>query len=100
MRDLLRDYFQQPVTDLKARVEELELEVGRLTAQLRKFSNSEPPPKVWKVGERVKGNEKCGFHRSMHGVVVFCEPSGNKVWVWRDGASSPCYFHSYELDPE
>lgn len=84
-----------------AKIEELELEIERLTSKLSKTSSPPPPlQKIWRVGDRVRGNEKCGFHRSMHGTVVFPEPNGDKVWVQRDGASSPCYFHSYELDPE
>lgn len=47
-------------------------------------------------GMRVLINENSGFSKGARGVVVFVEPAG-KIWVHRDGSSSPCFFMPYEL---
>lgn len=62
-----------------------------------------PPKDHLKVGQRIKVNMRSGFHRGAEGEVVFVEPAaqhwqGGKVWVLRDGASSPVWFFVYELD--
>lgn len=38
-----------------------------------------------------------GFNVGARGVVEFVEPSGQKVWVLRNGASNPVYYHPDEL---
>lgn len=76
--------------DLLDKISLLEMEVAKLTPK--------PEVKVVKIGDRVKGNDQCGFNRSMSGVVTYVEPNGTTVWVRRDGASSDCFFYEYELD--
>lgn len=51
-------------------------------------------------GDRVVANQNAGFHKGAHGVVEFVEPSGKKVWVLRDHATTPVYYHPDELDFE
>lgn len=51
-------------------------------------------------GDRVVANQTAGFHKGAHGTVEFVEPSGQKVWVLRDHASTPVYYHPDELDFE
>lgn len=51
-------------------------------------------------GDRVVANQTAGFHKGAHGTVEFVEPSGKKVWVLRDHASTPVYYHPDELDFE
>lgn len=46
-------------------------------------------------GHRVK--VVAGFNVGAHGVVEFVEPSGEKIWVLRDGASTPVFYHPKEL---
>lgn len=48
-------------------------------------------------GMRVLINENSGFSKGARGAVVFVEPSGKRVWVHRDRASSPCFFMPHEL---
>jgi hypothetical protein len=36
--------------------------------------------------------------RNGFGTIEFVEPNGERIWVLRDGASSPVFFHPYELD--
>ena len=38
-----------------------------------------------------------GFNVGATGVVEFVEPSGKKIWVLRDGASTPVFYHPSEL---
>lgn len=51
----------------------------------------------YKRGDRVQVIE--GFNVGAHGVVEFVEPSG-KVWVLRDHASKPVFYHPHELTLE
>jgi len=91
--------FNQPKVEednrdnLLSRISELEMQVESLKPLAQ-------PEKVWKAGDRVKGNDQCGFNRYMHGVVTYVEPNREKVWVLRDGAGSDCFFYSYELEDE
>lgn len=48
-------------------------------------------------GMRVTINESSGFSRGGLGTVVFVEYLGKRVWVHRDGSSSPCFFLPHEL---
>ena len=54
--------------------------------------------KTLKRGDRVKVNEKSGFNKGAVGTVEFVEPNGEKIWVYRDGSSEPCFFYTTELD--
>lgn len=38
-----------------------------------------------------------GFNVGARGIVEFVEPSGEKIWVLRDGASTPVFYHPSEL---
>lgn len=38
-----------------------------------------------------------GFNVGARGVVEFVEPSGQKIWVLRNGASTPVFYHPDEL---
>ncbi len=38
-----------------------------------------------------------GFNVGARGIVEFVEPSGEKIWVLRDGASTPVFYHPEEL---
>ena len=49
-------------------------------------------------GARVRAKQNAGFHKGAVGTVEFVEPAGGKVWVMRDGASSPVYYHEDELE--
>ena len=79
--------------DMINKIHELEIENASLKSKLKE------PEKTFVRGGRVVVNESSGFNRGARGVVEFVEPSG-KVWVLRDGASSPVYFHPSELDKE
>jgi hypothetical protein len=54
--------------------------------------------KTFVEGERVVVNESSGFHVGAKGTVKFVEPSGQIIWVIRDGATTPVYFRNTELD--
>jgi hypothetical protein len=53
----------------------------------------------FQVGDRVVANQQAGFHKGAHGVIEYMTPAG-QIWVMRDGASSPVYWHAFELDFE
>ncbi len=38
-----------------------------------------------------------GFNTGTRGIVEFVEPSGEKIWVLRDGASTPVFYRPDEL---
>lgn len=38
-----------------------------------------------------------GFNVGARGIVEFVEPSGEKIWVLHDGASTPVFYHPKEL---
>lgn len=59
----------------------------------RRFSDRKVP-----IGQRVKANARAGFNRGAEGRVVFQEPCGGILWVQRDGADGPCWYHIDELD--
>ncbi|AVH85268.1 hypothetical protein RsoM2USA_340 [Ralstonia phage RsoM2USA] len=50
-----------------------------------------------KRGDRVLVNNKSGFSKGSRGTVEFVEPV-ERIWVLRDGSSSPVFFYDYELD--
>lgn len=50
-----------------------------------------------KRGDRVRVNDRSGFSKGSKGTVEFVEPV-ERIWVLRDGASSPVFFYDYELD--
>jgi hypothetical protein len=52
---------------------------------------------TFRVGDRVQVKQTAGFHKGATGVIDFIEPLG-KVWVTRDGAGSPVYYHNEELE--
>ncbi|ANT45296.1 hypothetical protein Xoosp2_74 [Xanthomonas phage Xoo-sp2] len=55
----------------------------------------------FEVGQRVVSGSSSGFHRGAHGEVKFQEPNfEGRVWVLRDGASSPCFYYPHELELE
>jgi hypothetical protein len=49
-------------------------------------------------GTRVRANSTAGFHKGATGTVEFVEPSGQKIWVLRDGSSGPVFYIPSELD--
>ncbi len=49
------------------------------------------------AGSRVKVRSN-SFNSGAEGVVVFQEPAGGRVWVWRDGSGGPCYYWNHELE--
>ena len=44
-------------------------------------------------------NHNAGFHKGAHGVIEYMTPNG-EIWVLRDGAGSPVFYHAPELDFE
>ena len=50
-----------------------------------------------KRGDRVLVNNRSGFSKGSKGTVEFVEPV-ERIWVLRDGSSSPVFFYDYELD--
>jgi dCMP deaminase len=54
--------------------------------------------KNFSIGNRVIVNETAGFHRGARGEIKFIEPSGQTIWVHRDGSSSLVYYRPNELD--
>lgn len=52
----------------------------------------------FKIGDKVLANQKAGFNRGAVGVVKYVEPTGDKIWVLRDGASGDVFYFHYELD--
>jgi hypothetical protein len=50
-------------------------------------------------GDRVVANQQAGFHKGAHGVIEYITPSG-EIWVLRDRAGSPVFYHAPELDFE
>lgn len=75
---------------------------GCLRVSIETYLKSKSPTGLVKQGDRVV--VKSGFFSAgAHGDVVFVEPGSTpdlKVWVQRDGAGSPCYYHQHELDKE
>lgn len=67
-------------------------------AHMVKMSSIYCPP--FEEGERVVVKMNAGFHKGAHGVIKFVEPSGNRVWVIRDGASTPVWYSPMELERE
>lgn len=55
---------------------------------------------IFKRGDRVVANYTAGFHKGAHGVIEFVEPSYQRVWVLRDGSTTPVYYSPDELDYE
>lgn len=55
-------------------------------------------PRKIRRGDRVQANQSAGFHKGAIGTVEFVEPTYTKVWVLRDGASTPVFYHPNELD--
>ena len=76
-------------------LKELNLKVEALRARVEQMENE---PISFKRGDRVKVKQTAGFHKGASGVVEFVEPSGEKIWVTRDGASSPVFYYGEELD--
>lgn len=64
-------------------------------AELQKQMPKEP--RKIQTGDRVQATMNAGFHKGAKGTVRFVEPSYEKVWVLRDGASSPVFYHPDEL---
>ncbi|MCY1363097.1 hypothetical protein D9M69_498430 [compost metagenome] len=62
-------------------------------------SPPEPVP-VFDIGQRVVVKKTAGFNRGAHGVVQFVEPAGERIWVLRDRATVPVYYHHGELEHE
>lgn len=58
-----------------------------------------PHHRPLRAGDRVRANQGAGFHRGARGVVDRVDPGG-LLWVIRDGASSPVFYHLHELDLE
>ncbi|WP_373034090.1 hypothetical protein [Sulfurovum sp.] len=52
----------------------------------------------FKIGDKVRANQEAGFNRGATGVVKYVEPTGDKIWVLRDGASGDVFYFHYELD--
>lgn len=52
---------------------------------------------TFKKGDRVQVKQTAGFHKGAVGEIDYIDPSG-KVWVIRDGAKTPVYYHRDELD--
>jgi hypothetical protein len=50
-------------------------------------------------GDRVVVNEQAGFHKGARGVIDYITPDG-RIWIIRDGSSSPLYWHAFELEFE
>lgn len=75
---------------------------GYLRVSIETYLKSKSPTCLVKQGDRVV--VKSGFFSAgAHGEVVFVYPGSIpdlKVWVQRDGAGSPCYYHQHELDKE
>jgi hypothetical protein len=63
-----------------------------------KLSSVEKMSALHAKSERVVVNESSGFHVGAKGTVKFVEPSGQIIWVIRDGATTPVYFRNTELD--
>ena len=57
-------------------------------------------PRRFLRGDRVRATMNAGFHKGACGVVEFVEPSYNRVWVLRDHATTPVYYHPDELEFE
>ena len=93
-----RDYTYQEV-DMNAimidALKELNLKVEALRARVEQMENE---PISFKRGDRVKVKQTAGFHKGASGVVEFVEPSGEKIWVTRDGASRPVFYYGEELE--
>ena len=80
---------------LKHSDEQLTKAMEMLATLMNKMHNQ---PISFKRGDRVKVKQTAGFHKGASGVVEFVEPSGEKIWVTRDGASSPVFYYGEELD--
>jgi hypothetical protein len=79
----------------KARPEDL---VVLTMAKEREFQNRFSPKRFGK-NRRVIAS-RSSFAQNSRGVVEFQEPLGGRVWVRRDGSSSPSWFYADELDYE
>lgn len=90
--------FNKPKVEEDSR-EKLLYKISKLEAELEEFK-PKPEVKKWLVGDRVKGNNQCGFNASMHGTVQYVEEASGKVWVRRDGSSRDVFYYAYELDAE
>lgn len=55
---------------------------------------------VFKRGDRVAVKYTAGFHKGAHGVIEFVEPTYTRIWVLRDGSSTPVYYSPDELEYE
>ena len=55
---------------------------------------------LMKRGDRVRVVQTAGFHAGAHGIIEFVEPAYTRIWVLRDGASSPVYYSPSELEFE
>lgn len=59
-------------------------------------------PRKIQIGDRVLANDKAGFHQGARGTVQFVEPGFDyekcKVWILRDGSTSPVFYLPFELD--
>jgi hypothetical protein len=59
---------------------------------------NKPIKRSFQRGDRVRATSQAGFHRGATGIVEFQEPNQERCWVLRDGAGSPVWYHSYELE--
>ena len=78
------------IKELEEKARKYDLIVAKQEYELKKTE--------FKIGDKVLANQKAGFNRGATGVVKYVEPSGQKIWVLRDGTSSDVFYFHYELD--
>ena len=98
------DQLRFELAAMMAERSEMLRSIAMLMAQNAEYERKEQAgkPRPIQTGDRVKANDKAGFHKGAEGVVQFVEPlldyEKTKVWVLRDRSSGPVYYMPYELD--
>lgn len=100
LRGLALAYIEclESLAALKNERAELMQSVGILITENQKLQAQITPPRQLQIGDRVRATNKAGFHRGATGVIQFIEPSGEKVWVLRDGSTTPVWYAPQELE--